>query len=218
MWGSWLLQIVAQIQASRQGTSFVATDGVRHTILMDFSAPVGDPVASLRSEVAGLFILQKAEERYNGHLQFMIFTDCMLLLLILSIFGHSAFWPYPVDVVHLVVIFSMKWLTSVLRLVVCLMLIQYAMCRTNVAPYNLAFKPLYGLKWREANFMSPSPETKQILRQIIRINRLCEVSNKTLIDLSCMDMLFSPTTWSCGPYYDSVLSLHVAETLLWLTG
>ena len=37
----------------------------------------------------------------------MIFTDCLVLLLILSNWGHSDFWPDPGDVVHFDVIFPL---------------------------------------------------------------------------------------------------------------
>ena len=50
----------------------MVTDEDGHTIL-EFSAPVGSPVASLRREAAGIFsILQKVEAHYNGHVQLMI--------------------------------------------------------------------------------------------------------------------------------------------------
>ena len=63
----------------------MVTDESGHAILIDFSAPVGDPMASLRNEAAGIFsILQKVEARHNGHGQLMIFTACLVLLLILS--------------------------------------------------------------------------------------------------------------------------------------
>ena len=100
----------ADLRANRQGTGLVVTDEGGHTILIDFSAPVGGPVASLRSEAASIFsILQKVEARYNGHVQFMIFTDCLVLLLIFSNWGHSDFWPDPGpgDVVHFDVIFPL---------------------------------------------------------------------------------------------------------------
>ena len=95
----------ADLKANRQGTGFVVTDEGGHTILLDFSAPVGGPVASLREAAGIFFILQKVEACYNGHVQLMIFTDCMVLLLILSNWGHSEFWPDPGDMVHFDVIF-----------------------------------------------------------------------------------------------------------------
>ena len=86
----------ADLRAYRQGTGFVVTDEGGHTTLIDFFAPVGGPLASLRSEAAGIFsILQKVEARYNGNVQLMIFTDCLVLLLISSNWGHCDFWPDP---------------------------------------------------------------------------------------------------------------------------
>ena len=55
----------------------------------------GDPVASLRSETAGLLSILQKEERYNGHVQLMSFPDCLVLLIILSKWGQSNFWPVP---------------------------------------------------------------------------------------------------------------------------
>ena len=69
---------------------------------MDLSAPVGGPVASLRSEAAGLSsILQTVEERYNEYVQLMIFTDCLASLPILSKWRQSDIWPDPGDMVYL---------------------------------------------------------------------------------------------------------------------
>ena len=69
----------------------------------------GVPVVSLRSEAAGLLsILQKAKERHNGRLQLMIFTECLVLLLILLKLGHSYLWSVPGDgLVHFDLIFSL---------------------------------------------------------------------------------------------------------------
>ena len=41
----------ADLRANRQGTGFVVTEGAHHRIILE---PVGGPVASLRSEAAGL--------------------------------------------------------------------------------------------------------------------------------------------------------------------
>ena len=58
----------ADLGANRRGTGLVVTDEGGHTILKDFSALVGGPVASLHSEAAGIFsILQKVEARYKRH-------------------------------------------------------------------------------------------------------------------------------------------------------
>ena len=47
------------------------------------------------------------EAHYNGHVQLIMFTDCLVLLLILSNWGHSYFWPDPGDVVHFDMIFPL---------------------------------------------------------------------------------------------------------------
>ena len=54
----------------------------------------------------------------------------------------------------------MKWLTSVLRQVVCLMLIQYAIGPINLTPHNFALKPPCGLKWRKTKHKAPLPVMK----------------------------------------------------------
>ena len=49
----------------------------------------------------------------------------------------------------MLVVISMKWLTSVLRQVVYLMPIQYAIGPVNLTPHNFALKRPCGLKWRK---------------------------------------------------------------------
>ena len=173
----------ADLRANSRGTGFVVTDEDGH-IILDLSAPVGAPVASLRSEAAGIFsILQKVEAHYNRHVQLMIFTDCLVLLLILSNWGHSDFWPDQGDVVHFDMSFPLiqklrwwpkkvslikvkshagcflnlatKWRTRVHRKVASPMLLQYSLCPNNMAHTNLALNLNSGLKWLEINFLSP---------------------------------------------------------------
>ena len=48
-------------------------------------------------------------EQYRGHVQLMIFTDCLVLLLILSKWGHSNFQPDANAVVHFDVILPLKY-------------------------------------------------------------------------------------------------------------
>ena len=77
-----------------KGTGSVVTVGADHRIIMELSAPVGNPVASLLSEAAGLLsILQKGKECYN--VQLMILIDCLALLMILSKCGQSDFRSDP---------------------------------------------------------------------------------------------------------------------------
>ena len=49
----------------------------------------------------------ESRKHYNGHVQLMIFIDCLALLMILSKWGQSDFWPDPGDVVHFDVIFPL---------------------------------------------------------------------------------------------------------------
>ena len=75
--------------------------------------------------------LQKVEARYNRNVQLMIFTDCLVLLLILSNWGHSDFWPDPGDVVHFDVIFSLiqklrGWSKKVILIKVKVMLVVFS--------------------------------------------------------------------------------------------
>ena len=44
----------ADLRANCQGTGFVVTEGADHKIILEFSGPVGGPVASLCSEAVGL--------------------------------------------------------------------------------------------------------------------------------------------------------------------
>ena len=80
--------------------------------MINFSTPVGGPLASqgpvapLHSEAVGILsILQKVEAHYIGHVQLMLFTDCLVLLPIFSKVGQSDFLPDPGDMVHFDVIF-----------------------------------------------------------------------------------------------------------------
>ena len=98
----------ADLRANSQGTGFVVTVGSDHRIIVELSAPVEGPMALLRSEAAGLLsILQQVEERYNGHVQLMIFIECLALLMLLCKWGQSDFWPDPGDMVHFDVLFRL---------------------------------------------------------------------------------------------------------------
>ena len=98
----------ADLRANCQGTGFVVTVGSDHRNIMELSAPIGGPVASLCSEAVGLLSkLLKVAERYNAYVQLMIFIDFLALLMILSKWGQSDFWPDPRDVIHVNVIFPL---------------------------------------------------------------------------------------------------------------
>ena len=71
-----------ELRANSQGTGLVVTKRADHRIILELSAPVRDSMASLHSEAVGLLsILQKVEECYDGHVQLMIFIDCLALLI-----------------------------------------------------------------------------------------------------------------------------------------
>ena len=163
---------------------------------------MGGPVASLRSEAAGIFsILQKVEARYNGHVQLMIFTDCLVLLLILSNWGHSDFWPDPGDVVHFDVIFPLiQKLRGWSKKVILIKVKSDAGCflnemaderaekgrLSNAAPIfpgpnkygslQLRIKASFRVQMAEDKLNVPLPRdeapNKQILRQTISMNLL----------------------------------------------
>ena len=62
-----------------------------------FSFAVGGPLASLRAEAAALLSLLEAVEPDRP---LLIFSDCLVLLGILSRWGQVDFWPDPEDVKH----------------------------------------------------------------------------------------------------------------------
>ena len=92
---AWILALTTK--ANNWGTGFVAVGEVRDMILIDFSAPVWVQW-SLHSEAACLLSREsgRALQYYDRHFQLIIFNDCAGLLLILSEYGLSDFWPDPV--------------------------------------------------------------------------------------------------------------------------
>ena len=74
----------------------------------------------------------------------------------------------------MLVVFSMKWLTSVLRRVVCLMLIQYTMGPTDMAPCRVTSKPHCWLKWQKINLVFPSPVSGPVMKLPNRLQILCQ--------------------------------------------
>jgi len=65
--------------------------------------PVGGPLASLRAEAAGLDGLL---DRVEPDRPLLVFTDCLILLMLLLRWGRVDFWPDPEDVKHFDVIGS----------------------------------------------------------------------------------------------------------------
>ena len=105
----------ADLKANCQGTGFVVNVGADHRIIMELSAPVW---GGNRSSIYTTVLVQKVEECYHGHVQLMIFIDCLVLLMYLSKWGQSDFLPDPGDMVHFDVIFLLikkiqDWLQKV---------------------------------------------------------------------------------------------------------
>ena len=65
--------------------------------------PVGGPLAPLRAEAAGLDGLL---DRVEPDRPLLVFTDCLILLMLLLRWGRVDFWPDPEDVKHFDVIGS----------------------------------------------------------------------------------------------------------------
>jgi ribonuclease HI len=73
--------------------------GIERIPLLQFSAPVGGPVSSLRAEAASLLhFLRRVRERFPDQCDLLIFIDCLVLLDILI--SRSEFQPQPSDIVH----------------------------------------------------------------------------------------------------------------------
>ena len=82
-------------QAEAMGAGVVV--GTARQPDVSFSFPVGGPLSSLRAEAAALHSLF---ERVEPHRPLLVFTDCLVLLVILSRWGQVDFWPDPEDVKH----------------------------------------------------------------------------------------------------------------------
>ena len=83
------------------GAGYVVTHGMDLAPIHRFSAPVGGPLASIRSEAVGLLCLLKwLRDNHLGSVPVTIFIDCLSLLQILSNWGRVDFWPGPKDIIH----------------------------------------------------------------------------------------------------------------------
>ena len=104
------------------GTSFVVVEKHGSAVSLQFSAPVGGPLAILRAEAVGLLhLLRRVELHFERAISLLVFTDCLVLLQILQKWGRSDFWPDPHDIIHFDVIFPLlqelfKW-NALLKLV-----------------------------------------------------------------------------------------------------
>ena len=89
----------ACVRTDRMGAGFAL--GIERIPLLQFSAPVGGPVSSLRAEAASLLhFLRRVRERFPDQCDLLIFIDCLVLLDILMKWGKSEFQPQPSDIVH----------------------------------------------------------------------------------------------------------------------
>ena len=76
--------------------------------LMILSSPVGGPLASIRSEAAGLLqLLRDIATNHGRHVRLLVFIDCLVLLDILWRWGTHNFNPRPKEVVHFDVIYPL---------------------------------------------------------------------------------------------------------------
>ena len=97
-----------QRQSERQGAGLVVTQGACLDPILQFAAPVGGPIASLRAEAVALVcLLEQIRNMLSDIVRLIVFTDSLGLLNILSRWGRSDFWPGPKDVVHFDVIFPL---------------------------------------------------------------------------------------------------------------
>ena len=102
-WLGWVAGTDGSVdyKQERMGAGFAV--GLEPALLLELSAPVGGPLATLRSEAASFHaLLLKAPPAVN----LLVFIDSLALLLILKRWGCSDFWPDPGDLVHFDVILS----------------------------------------------------------------------------------------------------------------
>jgi hypothetical protein len=84
----------ACVQTDRMGAGFSL--GTERIPLLQFSAPVGGPVSSLRAAVESLLqFLRRVREQFQDQRDLLIFIDCLVLLdiMILMKWGKSEFQP-----------------------------------------------------------------------------------------------------------------------------
>jgi ribonuclease HI len=87
------------MRTDRMGAGFAL--GTERIPLLQFSAPVGGPVSSMRAEAASLLqYLRRVRAQFPDQHALLIFIDCLVLLDILMKWGKSEFQPQPRDIVH----------------------------------------------------------------------------------------------------------------------
>ena len=93
-------------RTEHMGTGYVVGDD--RVPLMILSSPVGGPLASIRSEAAGLLqLLRDIATNHGRHVRLLVFIDCLVLLDILRRWGTHNFNPRPKEVVHFDVIYPL---------------------------------------------------------------------------------------------------------------
>jgi ribonuclease HI len=93
-------------RTEQMGTGYVVGDD--RVPLMILSSPVGGPLASIRSEAAGLLqLLRDIATNHGRHVRLLVFIDCLVLLDILRRWGTHNFNPRPKEVVHFDVIYPL---------------------------------------------------------------------------------------------------------------
>ena len=92
------------------GTSFVLVEKPGSAALLQFSAPVGGPLATLRIEVIGLlYLLRRVKSHFERviPLIYIYGLPCLRLAPDLQKWGRSDFWPDPRDIIRFDVIFPL---------------------------------------------------------------------------------------------------------------
>ena len=96
------------LRKERMGTSFVLVEKPGYVVSLQFSAPVGGPLATLRAEaVCLLYLLCRVKAQFELAMPLLVCIDFLVLLQILQKWGQSDFWPDPHDIIHFDVIFPL---------------------------------------------------------------------------------------------------------------
>jgi hypothetical protein len=97
-------------RTEHMGTGYVVGDDrvPLNRALMILSSPVSGPLASIRSEAAGLLqLLRDIATNHGRHVRLLVLIDCLVLLDILRRWGTHNFNPRPKEVVPFDVIYPL---------------------------------------------------------------------------------------------------------------
>ena len=73
------------LKGERLGTSFVVVEKPRSDIILELTAPVGGPLATLRAEAVGvLWLLLRVKSHFHHAVPLLVIFDCLVLLLLLQ--------------------------------------------------------------------------------------------------------------------------------------